>query len=40
MTEIEERIFGGDCRGACMNKLGYENEGAPTILFRIQHTLY
>ena len=32
LTEVEEQIFGGDCRGVCIHKCGCENEGAPTIL--------
>ena len=32
LTEGEERIFGGDCRGGCMHKKNCENDGAPTIL--------
>ena len=31
LTEVKERIFGGECRGACLHKIGW-NEGAPTIL--------
>ena len=31
LTEIEERIFGGDSRSACLHKQGCENEGEPTI---------
>ena len=40
MTKVEERIFGGDCRGGCMLNQGCENKGALTILQRLQHTLY
>ena len=32
MTEVEERIFGGDSRGVGMHKQGFGNEGAPPIL--------
>ena len=30
--KVEERIFGGECRGGCLHKSGPENEGAATIL--------
>ena len=40
LTEVEEHFFGEDCNVACMNKQDCENEGALTILQRIQHTLY
>ena len=32
LTKVEERIFGGGCRGANMHIQGRENEKAPTIL--------
>ena len=32
LPEVEQRIFGGDCRGGCVHKKGCENEEAPTIL--------
>ena len=37
LTKVEERIFGGDCscRGSCLHKWSCENEGAPTILWKI-----
>ena len=31
LTKIEERIFGGDCRGACMHNQGCEKEEASTV---------
>ena len=38
MTEVEEEIFAGDCRGGCMHNQGCENEKAAIILQRILHT--
>ena len=32
MTQVEEQIFDGDCRGGCMQKESYENEIEPAIL--------
>ena len=32
LAEVEDQIFGWDCRGGCMYKQGCENEGAITIL--------
>ena len=29
LTKVEQRIFGGDCRGGCMHNEGCENKGAP-----------
>ena len=40
LTELEEQIFVGDCRGGCIHKEDCENEGAPNILPRIQYTLH
>ena len=41
LTEVEERIFGVEIVvGVVSTKKGSENEGVPTILYRIQHTLY
>ena len=40
MVDVGQRIFDRDCRGCFMHKQGLENEGAPTILQRIQDTLY
>ena len=31
-TEVEEKIFGGDCSIGFMHKQVCENEGVPTIL--------
>ena len=32
LAEVEDQIFGWDCRGGCMHKQDCENEGALTIL--------
>ena len=40
MTKVVQQIFGIDCRIGCVHKQGCENEGVPTILRRIQHTLH
>ena len=40
LTEVEERVFGGEFRGGSMQKQRCENEGAPTVSWRVQHTLY
>ena len=32
LTDVEEKIFVWDCRGDCMHKQDFENEGAPNIL--------
>ena len=40
LTEVVEQTFGRDCRGGFMHKEDCENKGEPTILYRIQHSLY
>ena len=32
LTEEEELFLGKDCSVGCIHKMGFENEGAPTIL--------
>ena len=39
MTEVKEWVFLGDCWGGCMHIEDCENNGAPTIFYRIKHTL-
>ena len=40
LTKLEERVFGGNCKGGCMHNQGCKNKEVPTISQRIQHSLY